>query len=180
MTLPVLSGLRTIYVQLRDPAGNISNTAEVNVDLNVELDLEGPQIPGLSRHFIGMDKIRLQVTRPPDDDLSYYVVERNVPDIDGANWHIVELTPAIADDRDRTPRRLPQACVAQQSNCDDPNTCVPGLPSQLVLLEDRNVFLGLAHFYRVRAFDDLGNASGVSVPLEGASLWRPQISTLCH
>ena len=109
LTLPVVSGLRSIYVQLRDPAGNVSTTAEVQVNLNVELDLEGPQIPGLSRHFIGVDKIRLQVTRPPDDDLSYYVVERNVPDIDGANWNIVELTPAIADDRMRRPMELPQA-----------------------------------------------------------------------
>ena len=34
-------------------------------------------------------------------------------------------------------------------------TRVPGLPAELILLEDRNVFVGLAHFYRIRAYDDL-------------------------
>ncbi len=173
-TLPAVSGPRSIYVQLRDPAGNVSAPSRVDLDLNLQdvdvnliVDLEGPSVPGLRRDYISPDKIRLEITAPADADLEYYVVERNVPEIDGASWHTVRLTPAIADDEASI--AVSQACRVQSANCDDPQSCLPAFPRQVLLVEDRQLYQGLNHFYRVRAFDDLGNPSGISVPLDAGT-----------
>lgn len=49
LTLPLVDGAYQIYVEMRDPAGNIAS-AVVGVDLLIILDQRGPEVPGLRRH----------------------------------------------------------------------------------------------------------------------------------
>ena len=113
LNLPVVTSDRTIYVQLKDRVGNASDVTELDVKLELQLDIDGPNVPGITRTYIGPEKIRLAITPPDDPDLSYYVVERNIPSIDGAAWQRIRLTPAIADDGARTAsanQTIPTAC----------------------------------------------------------------------
>ncbi|MEE2785912.1 MAG: carboxypeptidase-like regulatory domain-containing protein [Myxococcota bacterium] len=176
LNLPVVTSDRTIYVQLKDQVGNASDVTELDVKLELQLDIDGPDVPGMTRTYIGPEKIRLAITPPDDPDLSYYVVERNIPAEDGAYWERIRLTPAIADDGSKTAssQTLPTSCQAQARNCDGPATCLRKLPGvEQILVEDRNVNVGLIHQYRVRALDDLGNESAVSVPVYGGVPMEP-------
>jgi len=177
LELPPVNGLRQVFVQMRDPAGNLSVPAQVGVDLQVEVDREGPAVPGLRRDYIDADKIRLELTPPGDDDLAYYVIERNIPGLDGNAWATVALTPAVADDEQPY---AGEACAVQPAGCAAGEPCLAyDSGGEVLLLEDRAVVRGFTHQYRVRAVDTLGNASGFSVPLEaGVPMDKPQFSLI--
>lgn len=169
LELPPVNQRHVVYAQLLDPAGNVSEIAAEAVDLRaVELDQQGPAVPGIRRHFIAPHKIRLELVAPGDRDVAYYQVERLLPELaadQGGGWQTIALTPAIADDDATTPTRVAAGCLLQQVRCTDAVTCVTAGPKTL-LLEDRSVRPGFRHLYRVRAFDDLGNVSGDSIPVD--------------
>jgi hypothetical protein len=168
--LPPVNQRHLVYAQLRDPAGNVSEVAREAVDLRaVELDLQGPAVPGMRRHFIAPHKIRLEVVAPADRDLAYYQIERLLPELsaeEGGGWQTIALSPAIADDDAETPRRTSPGCLLQRERCTDAGSCLT-VGAKTLLVEDRGVRPGLRHLYRIRAFDDLGNVSGDSVPVDG-------------
>lgn len=175
LTLPPLSGTYEVFVQLRDPAGNVAE-ARLDVRLVVEVDRIGPAVPGLRRTYIAPEKIRLELTPPADPDVAWYRIERNIPEVDGGTWRAVALHPA-ADDA------LPVEALAglpalQQPDCVDATDCLAYPAPGALLLEDRAVYPGLAHAYRVRAVDDLGNASAVSAPIDAGIPLRPARAAL--
>ena len=182
LELRPVNGLQQVYVQMRDPAGNLSVPEQIAVDLQVEVDRQGPAVPGLRRRYVGEDKIRLEVTPPGDDDLAYYVIERNIPGLDGNVWKTAQLLPAVADD---TSEYDGEICAVQQTTCNHTaEDCLSYQPTAggeplPLLLEDRAAVLGFEHLYRVRAVDTLGNSSGFSVPLEaGVPIGRPTFSLI--
>lgn len=180
LQLPPVSGLRRIYVQMRDAAGNASDPQAVGVQLEVEVDQLGPGVPGLRRHYISPRKIRLEITPPADADLAYYVVERSLPDAQNAAWTPVRLHPAVADDE--TEEAL-LACPVQDTTCGaDTADCLRYAvePGAVVLVEDRTVVPGIGHLYRVRAVDDLGNSSAFSVPLAAGTPMNPPTFSYLH
>lgn len=171
LTLPPVNGLQQVFVQMRDPAGNLSAPAQVGVDLQVELDRQGPAVPGLRRDYISEDKIRLELVPPADDDLAYYVVERNIPELEGNAWSPAALAPAVADD---VAPYAGEVCGLQAAGCADATDClVYDNGGDRLLLEDRRVVRGFEHLYRVRAVDTLGNSSGYSVPLAAGAPMSP-------
>ncbi len=180
LQLPPISGLRRLYVQMRDPAGNASDPQAVGVQLEVEVDQLGPGVPGLRRHYISPRKIRLEITPPADPDLAYYVIERSLPDAQNAGWSPVRLHPAVADDEADEPLL---ACPVQDTTCGaEAADCLryPVAPGEVVLVEDRTVVPGISHLYRVRAVDDLGNSSAFSVPLSAGTPMNPPAFSYLH
>lgn len=166
LLLPPQDGLYSVHVQLRDRAGNVA-ALQANVRLDVRLDQTPPPVPGLRRVYIGADKIRLELTVPPVNDLDSLIVQRNLPEQDGV-WRSVDLYPAVADDT------LPVesgVCARQTSACVEGQRpgCLTGAGTRngALLLEDRGVVPGTAHVYRVAAFDTIGNGSGWSGSVEG-------------
>ncbi len=57
----------------------------------------------------------------------------------------------------------------QLSRCNSLETCISDLDDGPLLVEDRFVVQGEEHLYRVRAFDDLGNASATSTPVSAGT-----------
>ena len=169
--LPPVSDVRGVFVQLRDAAGNVAELAAADVRLEVELDRSAPDAPGLRRRYISPEKIRLEITSSGDPDLAFVVVERNRPELDGGEWQPIAVTPAIADDGDFAV--VSDACALQRGECRGSSPCVDYPMNGSLLVEDRDIVAGFAHFYRVRAEDDLGNASSYSVPLAAGVPIRP-------
>ena len=178
LTLPLVDGAYQIYVEMRDPAGNIAS-AVVGVDLLIILDQRGPEVPGLRRHYISDRKIRLEISPPADPHLAYFLLERNVPARDGASWHSIRVSPAVADDLG--PLQNLTVCDLQTKDCQGPTDCLLPVNDSggTLLVEDRDVVTGSSHYYRVRAVDDLGNASATSVPLDaGTPLGTPEFTLI--
>ena len=183
LELPPISDVRRVRVELRDPAGNVSAPLDVAVELEVQLDREPPDSPGLRRHSLSADRIRLELTPPAAPDVAWFRVERSVPTIDGAAWRTVALHAASADDAqisaDAPP--LQWADCAGPADCLtygaalaiaplDPTTCDGASPGpcrpDVLIVEDRSVIPGHLHLYRARAIDDLGNASAPTAPID--------------
>lgn len=62
-------------------------------------------------------------------------------------------------------------------NCTGPADCLAASGTSELLVEDRHVVEGYEHLYRVRAVDDLDNASAYSAPIDaGVPLPPPIVS----
>ncbi len=126
-------GLKTVYVKVRDVAGNESATFEPQITL----DQTGPEAPVLALADLPLDadsfplsstSVELAWTTPADPNLAWYRLERFVEGIDSG---FQPLGPPMLTDA------FYKDSVAGTT--------------------------GLVHHYRVLAVDDLGNASSYSI-----------------
>lgn len=149
--LPSGDGIKTVYVRVRDRAGNLSAT----LSPQIFLAQTGPEVPGLilddvtgDGFSLGSSTVELRWSTPASPYLAGYELERYVEGYDPSFGPLVSLPAGT-------------------------NTFIDNLGPTV----------GYQHHYRVRAFDDLGNASSWSLavhatpyePIAGA-FWVRDVS----